>query len=49
MVEAESRLSALGCPKINLQVRAENEAVVRFYEAIGFTREERLSLGKAID
>src|SRR5262245_48963396 len=30
---AESRLRALGCTKVNLQVRAENKEVVAFYES----------------
>ncbi|WP_254784694.1 GNAT family acetyltransferase [Sphingomonas sp. OK281] len=29
---AEQALSALGCGKVNLQVRTSNEAVVRFYD-----------------
>lgn len=50
LVEAAERaLAALGCPKINLQVRASNRAVVEFYERLGFRREETLSLGKRLD
>ena len=30
MDEAEARLKALGCPKINLQVRSSNAAVIKF-------------------
>ena len=37
MQHAESALKKLGCPKINLQVRAHNTAVIRFYESLGFT------------
>ena len=29
-------LRAAGCPKINLQVRKTNVAVIAFYESIGF-------------
>jgi ribosomal protein S18 acetylase RimI-like enzyme len=43
---AEARLHALGCRKINLQVRATNRAVVAFYERLGYAVEERVSLGK---
>jgi ribosomal protein S18 acetylase RimI-like enzyme len=48
MAEAERRLAALGCPKINLQVRATNEAVVAFYRRLGYVVEERISMGKRL-
>lgn len=47
--EAERRLRILGCNKINLQVRATSAAVVQFYERLGYTVEERISLGKRFD
>ena len=46
---AEATLRALGCPKINLQVRATNQSVVRFYQTLGYQVEERLSMGRALD
>ena len=46
--EAETRLAALGCGKVNLQVRSTNAEVVAFYEALGFEVEERVSLGKRL-
>ncbi|MBD3165686.1 GNAT family acetyltransferase [bacterium] len=46
MDEIESRLAARGCPKINLQVRANNRDVVAFYEAIGYKVEELVDMGK---
>jgi ribosomal protein S18 acetylase RimI-like enzyme len=46
MEYAEKMLLAAGCPKINLQVRAGNEKVVRFYERIGYKQDPVLSLGK---
>lgn len=46
--EAERRLGALGCVKINLQVRASNAAVVAFYQSLGYEVEERVSLGKRL-
>jgi ribosomal protein S18 acetylase RimI-like enzyme len=49
MVEAEARLRTLGCPKINLQVRASSADTVRFYQAIGYATEERISRGKRLD
>jgi ribosomal protein S18 acetylase RimI-like enzyme len=49
MRRAEAALRALGCPKINLQVRATNQSVVAFYRALGYQVEERLSMGRALD
>jgi ribosomal protein S18 acetylase RimI-like enzyme len=46
--EAEKRLLALGCGKINLQVRASNSAVVEFYKQLGYAIEERISMGKRV-
>ena len=48
MTAAEKGLAALGCPKVNLQVRATNEGVVAFYRALGYQLEERLSMGRAL-
>jgi ribosomal protein S18 acetylase RimI-like enzyme len=48
MNEVERRLADLGCPKLNLQVRATNDAVVAFYEALGYGVEDRVSLGKSL-
>ncbi len=44
----EELLIARGCVKINIQVRAENEAVAAFYERHGYTIEPRVSLGKIV-
>ncbi len=44
--EAEIRLRGLGCAKVNLQVRRTNAAVVGFYERLGYSIEERVSMGK---
>jgi ribosomal protein S18 acetylase RimI-like enzyme len=49
MQTAEARLRALGCPKINLQVRATNAAVIAFYRAIGFAVDDVVSLGKRLE
>ena len=48
MAGAERRLAAMGCPKVNLQVRASNEAVVAFYKKLGYAFEERVSMGKRL-
>jgi ribosomal protein S18 acetylase RimI-like enzyme len=49
MEEAESRLKAAGCPKINLQVRTENVAVLEFYKRIGYQTDDVVSLGKRLE
>jgi len=49
MEEAETKLRALGCPKINLQVRTSNKQVIAFYEAIGYKRDEVVSFGKRLE
>ena len=48
MAEVERRLLAMGCPKLNLQVRATNKAVVAFYRSLGYSQEERVSMGKLL-
>ena len=49
MREAEARLRALGCPKLNLQVRSSSEEIVAFYERLGYSLEDRASLGKVLE
>lgn len=46
MEVVERELLGLGCPKVNLQVRASNRDVIDFYEAIGYRIEERVSMSK---
>lgn len=48
MQAVEVLLREAGCPKINLQVRAANRQVVKFYEQIGFKQDEVVSLGKRL-
>ncbi len=48
MEHAEKLLREVGCPKINLQVRNSNAAVIAFYEKLGFAVDEVLSLGKRL-
>lgn len=43
---AEQQLTARGCMKVNLQIMEGNERVRGFYEANGYTVEERISMGK---
>ena len=46
---AEDGLRRLGCPKVNLQVRAVNHEVVAFYRSIGYEIEERVSMGRRLE
>jgi ribosomal protein S18 acetylase RimI-like enzyme len=49
MREAETLLQARGCPKINLQVRATNTGVIEFYQKLGFSYDDVVSLGKRLE
>ena len=48
MAAAEEGLARLGCPKVNLQIRTANSGVISFYRALGYSVEERASLGKRL-
>jgi ribosomal protein S18 acetylase RimI-like enzyme len=48
MAEGERLLTAMGCPKLNLQVRAGNERVLDFYAALGYELDGTVSLGKRL-
>lgn len=48
MRAVEDALLAVGCPKLNLQVRAGNAKAVAFYEALGYGQDELVSLGKRL-
>ncbi|MFB2599500.1 GNAT family acetyltransferase [Herbiconiux sp. P17] len=48
MAEVERRLEALGCPKVNLQIRESNEPVMEFYRSLGYARDGAVSFGKRI-
>ena len=48
MMAAEDQLNALGCPKVNLQVRATNADVIAFYREIGYDIEDRVSMSKRL-
>ena len=45
----DQRLRALGCPKINLQVRRSNSEVLAFYAALGFVEDDVVSLGMRLE
>lgn len=46
---AEKKLGELGCPKINLQVRATNAAAMAFYQKMGYAEDKVVSLGKRLE
>jgi ribosomal protein S18 acetylase RimI-like enzyme len=45
LAHALAALRERGCPKVNLQVRGDNSAVVGFYERQGWKIEDRVSMG----
>jgi ribosomal protein S18 acetylase RimI-like enzyme len=47
--EAERRLAALGCPKVNLQVRSSNRSAIDFYRRIGYSVDDVVSLGRRLE
>jgi ribosomal protein S18 acetylase RimI-like enzyme len=49
VAEAETRLRQMGCPKINIQIRAGNTAVIEFYNRIGFKTDDVVSMGKRLE
>jgi len=48
MERVEQLLLALGCPKINLQVRKTNQGVINFYQRIGFNDDNVTGMGKRL-
>lgn len=48
MRHLEAALTARGCPKLNLQVREGNDAVIAFYERLGYGHDRTVSLGKRL-
>ena len=49
MEAVEVELRAVGCPKINLQVRDTNTEVLAFYEHLGYAVDAAVSLGKRLE
>jgi len=48
VAHAERALAKRGCVKINLQILGGNEKVIEFYKALGFSVENRISMGKTL-
>ncbi len=49
MDNIENGLRELGCPKINLQIREENDKVLSYYQKLGFVEEKRILMGKRLE
>jgi ribosomal protein S18 acetylase RimI-like enzyme len=45
---AEEALLELGCPKVQLMVRPDNDAVLGFYDALGYERFATTTTGKRL-
>ncbi|MDR6467856.1 ribosomal protein S18 acetylase RimI-like enzyme [Paraburkholderia graminis] len=48
VAHVEAALTALGCPKLNLQVLSAKNDVRAFYEALGYRADEVVSFGKRL-
>ena len=48
MKAIEDKLLAIGCPKINLQIRMDNLSAVAFYKSIGYKTDDVISMGKRL-
>ena len=49
MNSVETGLREMGCPKINLQIRAGNNKIASFYQKLGFTNDHVVSMGKRLE
>ena len=48
MAHIEAQLTAMGCPKLNMQVRTGNAAALAFYERLGYVPDKAVALGKRL-
>lgn len=49
MQAVEARIKNKGCPKINLQIRAGNAGIAAFYQAIGYSDDRVIGMGKRLE
>ena len=49
VAEAERLLRKAGCPKVNLQIRTSNQAVIEFYRRLGYSVDDVVSMGKRLE
>ncbi|MGQ0655090.1 MAG: GNAT family N-acetyltransferase [Betaproteobacteria bacterium] len=48
MAHIEEKLLAMGCPKLNIQVRMSNSEALIFYERLGYAPDQAVTLGKRL-
>ena len=48
MAELEARFRAIGCVKVNLLIEPDNGGVQRFYDGIGYTRDDLIFMEKTL-
>ncbi len=48
MTEVEGRLLALGCPKVNIQIRSDNGPASSFYARLGYAPDGATGMGKRL-
>jgi ribosomal protein S18 acetylase RimI-like enzyme len=46
--KTEANLLALGCPKINLQVRSTNSHIIEYYKTLGYSEDNAVGMGKRL-
>ena len=49
MNSVETKIRKMGCPKINLEIRTGNDKVASFYQKLGFTNNDVVSMGKRLE
>jgi ribosomal protein S18 acetylase RimI-like enzyme len=49
MAEAERRLADLGCPKVSLLIRRDNDQATGFYRHLGYVQDDSISMGKRLE
>lgn len=48
MEALEKKLTTMGCPKLNLMFRSDNAGVEKFYEKLGYKRDDVIEMGKRL-
>ena len=48
MAELEARFRAVGCVKVNLLIEPDNSGVQRFYDGIGYSRDDLIFMEKTL-
>ena len=48
MRRVEQDLAAMGCPKLNMQIRSSNVEALAFYRGLGYEQDDAISFGKRL-